>query len=106
MVSPASRSGIYYPSKWVQAFEKRPISEENFKKLINRIERNIQLKKKTEMVSKEIGEIIIKELRRSDPVAYIRFTSVYQDFKDVSQFLNVINKVFKSGTTRKSKAKK
>jgi len=84
-----------------KAFEKRPISEDDFRKLINRIERDIQLTKKNEIKSDDIGEIVTKELKKSDPVAYVRFTSVYQDFKNVDQFLKVINEVFKKHSKKK-----
>jgi transcriptional repressor NrdR len=80
-----------------KAFEKRPISEEKFKILINRIERNIQAKKKAEVSSIEIGEIVMKELKRVDPVAYIRFASVYRAFEDLDTFQKEINSVFKKG---------
>ena len=66
-----------------KAFEKRPISDEALRILVNKIERNIQAKKKNEITSKEIGAIIMKELKRKDPVAYIRFASVYQAFEDL-----------------------
>jgi transcriptional repressor NrdR len=80
-----------------KAFEKRPISEEKFKILINRIEKNIQAKKKAEVSSIEIGEIVMKELKRVDPVAYIRFASVYRAFEDLDTFQKEINSVFKKG---------
>ncbi len=78
-----------------KAFEKRSISDEAFRILINKIERNIQAKKKSEMTSQEIGEIIIKELKKKDPVAYIRFASVYRAFEDLETFQKEINTVFK-----------
>lgn len=78
-----------------KAFEKRPITQDDFKILINRIERGIQAKKKNEMTSQEIGEIIMKELKKKDPVAYIRFASVYRAFEDLETFQKEINSVFK-----------
>ncbi|OGY42143.1 MAG: transcriptional regulator NrdR [Candidatus Buchananbacteria bacterium RBG_13_39_9] len=86
-----------------KAFEKRPISEEKFKILINRIERNIQAKKKAEVSSIEIGEIVMKELKRVDPVAYIRFASVYRAFEDLDTFQKEINSVFKKGRRNREK---
>ncbi|MFA6534062.1 MAG: transcriptional regulator NrdR [Patescibacteria group bacterium] len=77
-----------------RALEKRPITEENFHKLINNIERDIQVKaKSSEIPSSEIGEIIMKRLRRVDQVGYIRFASVYQSFKDVKTFQQELNKL-------------
>ncbi len=69
-----------------KALEKRPIGEDDFKKLISNIERDIQLKKQNEIKSSEIGEIVIKRLARVDEVAYIRFASVYKSFKDAKTF--------------------
>lgn len=77
-----------------KAFEKRPITEESFRILVNKIERNIQALKKNEISSQEIGEIIMKELKRKDPVAYIRFASVYRAFEDLATFQKEINSVF------------
>jgi len=85
-----------------KAFEKRQISEEDFRILVNKIERNIQARKKNEITSQEIGEIIMKELKKKDPVAYIRFASVYRAFKDLESFQKEINEVF----NKKSKVKK
>lgn len=69
-----------------KALEKRPITVDDFKKLVSNIERDIQLKKKNEIKSNEIGEIIIKRLAKVDEVAYIRFASVYKSFKDAKTF--------------------
>ena len=68
------------------ALTKRPISMDDFNKLIHLVERDIQKKKKREISSKDIGEIIMKRLKSFDKVAYIRFASVYRDFKDVKTF--------------------
>ncbi len=78
-----------------KAFEKRPISAEAFRILVNKIEKNIQARKKNEISSQEIGEVVIKELKKKDPVAYIRFASVYHAFKDLDSFQKEINAVFK-----------
>jgi len=78
-----------------KAFEKRPIGNEDFRILVNKIERAIQAKKKTEITTQEIGEIVMKELKKKDPVAYIRFASVYRAFKDLDSFQKEINEVFK-----------
>lgn len=69
-----------------KALEKRPITVDDFKKLVSNIERDIQLKKKNEIKSNEIGEIIIKRLAKVDEVAYIRFASVHKSFKDAKTF--------------------
>lgn len=68
------------------ALEKRPYTELAFKTLIHRIEQDIQKLKKREVKSKEIGESIMRHLKKFDKVAYIRFASVYRQFEDVRTF--------------------
>lgn len=69
-----------------KAFEKRPITQDEFKRLVNKIERDIQLAGKDEIKTSQIGEIVMKHLKRKDQIAYIRFASVYRSFKDVRTF--------------------
>ena len=77
-----------------KACEKRPIETEKIDKMINEIERKIREKiKGKEISSMEIGELVMKSLKKIDKVAYIRFASVYQDFKDVSDFKREIKEV-------------
>jgi transcriptional repressor NrdR len=78
-----------------RAFEKRPITEEKFKKLINLIERDLQALRKTEILSEQVGQIVMKQLKKTDQVAYIRFASVYQSFKDAQSFKRELNKLIK-----------
>lgn len=78
-----------------RAFEKRPINSEDFTKLVNNIEIDIQLKKKNEVTTQEIGEIVMKHLRKIDQVAYIRFASVYRDFADIETFQEEIGSLLK-----------
>lgn len=70
----------------VKACQKRPISHESIEKVLNEIELMLRKKKKTEIASKEIGEIVMKKLKKLDKVAYIRFASVYREFEDISSF--------------------
>ena len=72
---------------------KRPYTRDSFHKLIHAIERDIQKKKTREISSKELGEVVIKHLRGFDKVAYIRFASVYQDFRDVRTFEKELKKL-------------
>lgn len=72
---------------------KRPFTKEKFDKLIHGVERDIQKKKKREIRSKEIGELVMKHLRRFDTIAYIRFASIYRKFEDVKGFENEILKL-------------
>lgn len=74
----------------LQSLIKRPFTQENFDLLIHAIERDIQKKKKREVTSDYIGEIVMKHLKRFDKVAYIRFASIYRAFEDVKTFENEI----------------
>jgi len=75
------------------ALTKRPYTRESFHRLIHAIERDIQKKKAKEISSKELGEVVIKHLRGFDKVAYIRFASVYRDFRDVKTFAKELKKL-------------
>lgn len=86
-----------------RALEKRPITDDNFKKLINSIERDLQILRKNEVTAGEIGQIAMKNLKRFDQVAYIRFASVYESFKDADEFRQELNKLLK---TKKQESKK
>lgn len=70
----------------LQSLTKRPFTQEKFDLLIHAIERDIQKKKKREVTSKDIGEIVMKQLKKFDTVAYIRFASIYRAFEDVKTF--------------------
>jgi transcriptional repressor NrdR len=83
-----------------KALEKRPITEDNFKKLIHLIERDIQKRDKCEIPSSSIGKIVMKHLKRVDKVAYIRFASVYESFKDAQTFQKELNKLLKNKKKR------
>ncbi|MEI8360907.1 MAG: transcriptional regulator NrdR [bacterium] len=76
-----------------RALEKRPITDEIFKKLVHAIERDLQVSGKNEVTSHQIGFIIMKNLKKIDKVAYIRFASVYQSFKDLAEFKKELNKL-------------
>lgn len=78
-----------------RALEKRPVTDDNFKKLINSIERDLQILRKNEVMAGEIGQIVMKNLKRFDQVAYIRFASVYESFKDAHEFRRELNKLLK-----------
>lgn len=79
----------------LRACEKRPVSTENIERMIHRIEEKAR-KRGKEINSSFIGEIIVRELKKTDKVAYIRFASVYRDFTDVSDFKNEIKELVKS----------
>jgi len=75
--------------------EKRPITEDRFKRLIHATERDLQRLKKTEITSKQVGQAVMKNLKKLDTVAYIRYASVYESFKDAQEFRKELNKLIK-----------
>jgi len=79
-----------------RSLTKRPFTQEKFHRLVHLIERDIQKKKNREIASKDIGEIVMKHLRTFDGIAYIRFASVYRDFRDVKTFEKELKKIKKS----------
>lgn len=79
----------------VRSLTKRPYTEDKFKSLVHAIERDIQKKKKREITSKEIGELVMKHLQKFDKVAYVRFASIYRAFEDVGKFQSVIKELKK-----------
>lgn len=73
-----------------KACEKRPISIATLETVADRIEKRIQERGETEVQSRVAGEEIMAELRQLDQVAYVRFASVYREFKDVAQFMDEV----------------
>lgn len=69
-----------------RSLEKRPYTRDQLRSLVQKIERDIQRRRKVEITSKEIGEIVMKHLRHFDQVGYIRFASVYRSFQDIEGF--------------------
>lgn len=85
---PFDRSKIVSGLK--KACEKRPISTATIEAVTDRIEKRIQDLGETEIVSTAVGEEVMKELSQLDQVAYVRFASVYREFKDIDQFMDEI----------------
>lgn len=73
----------------IKACQKRPV---NAAQIANKVEANILNALRTEITSTEIGELTMHELRNADPVAYIRFVSVYRDFDDIDTFMQELKK--------------
>ena len=71
-----------------KACEKRPISTATIEDVTDRIEKRIQEMGETEIESRIVGEELMKELHQLDQVAYVRFASVYREFKDIDQFMD------------------
>lgn len=85
----------------MKACEKRPISMEKMEEIITQVERAIQKKSDREVSSSRIGELVIEKLKALDDVAYVRFASVYRQFKDLGQFMEELK-----GILGKEKRKK
>jgi transcriptional repressor NrdR len=83
---PFDRTKIHSGLK--KACEKRPISVATIEAVTDRIEKRIQEMGETEIPSRAVGEEIMKELHNLDQVAYVRFASVYREFKDIDQFMD------------------
>lgn len=77
-----------------RALEKRPIDDEKVEQLVSAIERDIQKLKQDVVGTSDIGEIVMRHLRKADEVAYIRFASVYRSFADVETFAEELHKLF------------
>ncbi|MDF2950739.1 MAG: ATP-cone domain protein [Anaerocolumna sp.] len=72
---------------------KRPISVDQINALVDEIENTIFNMEEKEIPSSVIGEIVMDKLKELDPVAYVRFASVYREFKDVNTFMNELKKI-------------
>jgi transcriptional repressor NrdR len=69
-----------------RACQKRPVSQERIDEMATRVERRLQETGEREVPSSAVGELVMEMLRAEDPVAYVRFASVYRDFRDVGEF--------------------
>ncbi len=78
----------------LKACEKRPVSIEKIEKEISKIEEKLR-KKGKEVESRYIGELVMKSLKKVDKVAYVRFASVYKEFKDIDDFKEVLRVISK-----------
>lgn len=75
------------------ACKKRPISTASVDKIVSEIERILRDKPQDEVKSREIGELVINQLRELDEVAYVRFASVYRNFQDKEEFLSELEEL-------------
>jgi len=77
----------------IRSLTKRPYTQEKFDQMIHAIERDMQKKKKREIKSCEVGELVMKHLRKFDKVAYIRFASIYRAFEDIGKFSSAVQEL-------------
>lgn len=76
----------------LSACYKRPVPAEAIQKTIDAVELEIFNREEKEIPSSEIGEIVMEKLKELDPVAYVRFASVYREFKDAGTFMDELKK--------------
>jgi transcriptional repressor NrdR len=88
-----------------KACEKRPISVNIIEKIVNRIEQHFQEKGEREVKSSEIGDKVMDELHRLDGVAYVRFASVYRQFKDTQEFMDELKDLLANRKNEEAKKK-
>ena len=79
----------------IKSVEKRPVSAEDVERIIDQIEAELRKSGKKELPSKQIGDLVIKKLKKLDEIAYIRFASVYRQFADISDFEKELSKLSK-----------
>jgi len=84
------RSGL------MRALEKRPVSLEGVEAVLMRIKSNVRATGEPELKSRALGELVMRELRTLDEVAYVRFASVYRSFQDISEFKREIDSMGKA----------
>ena len=79
----------------LRACEKRPVSVDTLEKMVNEIEGQILNSLKREITTREIGEMVMARLKDVDEVAYVRFASVYRQFRDINTFMDELRKLLK-----------
>jgi transcriptional repressor NrdR len=89
------RSGI------LRAIEKRPVSLERVESTINRIKHRLRATGEPEVNTRDLGELVMDELRELDDVAYVRFASVYRSFQDVNEFREEIERLDRGKTNQR-----
>ena len=79
----------------LRACEKRPVSTTQLEDIVNEVEYFVQESNERERSTQEIGERVMERLRNLDKVAYVRFASVYLDFKDIKEFMAELRELLK-----------
>ncbi|MDD4343704.1 MAG: transcriptional regulator NrdR [Eubacteriales bacterium] len=94
VVKKDGRRDLFDPNKIlsgiIKACEKRPVSMDTIEKMVSDIERSLNSNLDKEITTTIIGEEVMKKLKETDEVAYVRFASVYREFKDVNTFIKEI----------------
>lgn len=81
----------------IRACEKRPVPLETLENIVDGIERELRNTAQTEVESKDIGELVMKALYEVDEVSYVRFASVYRQFKDINVFVRELEELLRNG---------
>ncbi len=79
----------------MRACEKRPVSVDDMERIVDSIENSMQNMLEREIKSEQLGEMVMDKLKDLDEVAYVRFASVYRQFKDINTFIEEVNKLLK-----------
>ncbi len=79
----------------IKACQKRPVSRSQIQNIVDDIEKNISNKMIVEIKSEDIGEMVMERLKNIDEVSYVRFASVYRQFKDINTFMEEIKNLMK-----------
>ena len=85
----------------IRSCHKRPVSSEQISSLVDQIENSLFSREDREISSSVIGEMVMEKLKDLDPVAYVRFASVYREFKDVDTFMQELTKLLEHQERRK-----
>ncbi len=80
-------------SSIIHACDKRKVSKDQMEAVVNEIERTLQNSLQSEIPTSYIGELVMRKLKELDEVAYIRFASVYRQFKDIGAFVDELNRL-------------
>jgi len=95
---------VYDPNKvlngLIKACEKRPVALHELENITEEIERELKNRLEREVSSSLIGELVMDKLKKLDEVAYVRFASVYREFKDISTFLKEIEGLLRNSNRR------
>ncbi len=89
----------------VHACEKRPVSLGEIDAIVTRIEQSVYNTMEAEVTTRQIGEMVMEELKKLDEVAYVRFASVYRQFTDISSFMEELTKLLSENQHRKEEIK-
>lgn len=79
----------------LKSCEKRPVSLGEIEKIVDEIEKQIYNTMEQEIISTSIGELVMEKLKKLDDVAYVRFASVYKQFKDINTFIDELQKILR-----------